>query len=199
MPRRVALAVLVLAAATPAFPAPRLVEPISLVWVDPTAQAFLAADDAMEEAATLLRAAGTEVRWRRSGPALLLEENELAVIVLPSPRKTDRLVLGSTELTSTAPVVWIHPEAVAQTLGLDGVPPVEWTLREREGFGQALGRVAAHEVVHAVLGSSRHASIGLMSRSLVRASLLSPSLPVDPGTRRALRRALADPRRWTSR
>jgi hypothetical protein len=39
----------------------------------------------------------------------------------------------------------------------------------------------------------------LMSRSLVRASLLSPTLVVDPGTRRALRRALADPQRWTSR
>jgi hypothetical protein len=200
MSRRVGLAVLAFATGvTPAFSTPRAAEPIALVWVDPTAQASFAAEEAMKEAVTLLRAAGAEALWRMSEAPLPLDGDELAVIVVSAPGENARRVMGSTQLADSALAVWIYPQAVAAVIGLDPRAPTAWTAIERRAFARALGRVAAHEVVHAVLESPRHSSIGLMSRSLVRGDLLAPVLAVDRETRHAIRRAVADPDRWTAR
>jgi hypothetical protein len=121
------------------------------------------------------------------------------VIVVPSPRANPRLVLGSAHIEGAVPAVWIHPEAVSVAVGLGDLTPREWTASERGDFARALGRVAAHEVVHALLGSARHASIGLMAPTLVRRDLLAPVLTVDRDTRRAIDRAFANPYRWSSR
>jgi len=195
MSPRLGLAALALASAvTPAFP-----EPITLVWVDPAARATFAAEDAMKEAVTLLGAAGADVRWRHADTPNLLGPDELAVIMVAAPRENARLVMGSAPLTHAAPAVWVHPEAVGTVIGLDRLCPTDWTASERKGFARALGRVAAHEVVHALLGSPRHASIGLMSSSLQRPALLGPALHVDLWTRRAVGRAVIAPYRWTTR
>ena len=196
--RRLAVVLLALAA-PPASAAPRITPPLALAWVDPTERAVAASEGAMREAVAVLRTAGIEVRWRRAEPKTLLAPGEVAVIMVAPPPGNTRMVMGSTQVGGSVPAVWVHPETVAFTLGLDARPGRAWTGRDQADFARALGRVAAHEIVHAVLGSPRHASLGLMSRALVRRDLLSPRLPVDPETRRALGRALADPVRWTAR
>jgi hypothetical protein len=180
-------------------PAPALTAPITLVWVDPDDRASIAAEDAMEEAVAVLREAGAEVRWRRADPLGLLGAEELAVIMVAAPRENERRVMGAAPLTTSAPAVWVHPDAVGEVIGLERRAPSGWTARERVVFARALGRVAAHEVVHAILGSPRHASAGLMSRSLQGPDLLAPFLYVDSGTRRAVVRAVAAPYRWAAR
>lgn len=172
---------------------------VTLVWVDPAGHSAFAAEGAMKEATALLRAAGAEVRWLRSGAPSVLNEGELAVIVVRSPRENPRMVMGSAQITPSVPAVWVHPEAVALAIGRGPLVPADWTPAERNEYARALGRVAAHEVVHALLGSARHASIGLMSPTLVRRDLIAPVLLVDRDTRRAIDRALVDPYRWTAR
>jgi hypothetical protein len=53
----------------------------------------------------------------------------------------------------------------------------------------ALGRVIAHEVVHARVPSIRHSS-GLMSRTLTRSQLTGGSIPFEPEVAFALQTAL---------
>lgn len=186
-------------AATVAAAAPPPTLPVTLVWVDPGAHAAFAAEAAIEEATALLRTAGAEVRWVLTSTPTILNPGELAVIVVRSARPNPRMVLGSAQIEGDVPAVWIHPEAVSAAVGLGDLAPRQWTATERSDYARALGRVAAHEVVHALLGSARHASIGLMARTLVRRDLLSPVLVVDRDTRRAIDRAFADPYRWSSR
>jgi hypothetical protein len=201
MSHRAGLAVLAvsLAVAAPAWAGPRLESPLSLVWVDPAQRASFAAEAAMAEAMAVLRSAGAEARWRHAETPNILEPGELAIILVDAPPGDPRLVMGSAPLTDSAPAVWIHPQAVGTVIGLGGEDPADWTPVERRGFARALGRVTAHEVVHALLGSPRHAPSGLMSRALERGALLGPVLYVDADTRRAVGRAVAAPYRWTMR
>jgi hypothetical protein len=201
MSRRVGRAVLAFVSSlgSPAESTPLTTSPVTLVWVDPTSRAGFAADGAIREATAMLAAAGAAVRWRRTDAPMLLAAGELAVIVVAPPPRSGRTVMGSTQLDAAVPAVWVHPDTVAGVLGLGRLAPGAWTPGDRRGFERALGRVVAHEVVHAVLASPRHASVGLMSRSLLRRDLLAPSLRVDTDTRRAVDRAVADPYRWTSR
>jgi hypothetical protein len=200
MTLRVGLAVFALAApALPALSASRVAMPLTLVWVDPKGSAPFAAEGAMKEAIALLGAAGAEVRWRHAVTPNLLEEHELAVILVEAPGANAGLVMGSAPLADGAPAVWLHPEAVGKVLGLGQRALADWTPAERRGFARALGRVAAHEVVHAILGSARHSSTGLMSRSLPGAALVGPVVYIDAETRRAVGRAAAAPYRWTMR
>ncbi|HEX6739842.1 MAG TPA: hypothetical protein VF310_16305, partial [Vicinamibacteria bacterium] len=126
-------------------------------------------------------------------------EDELAIILVEAPGENEALVMGSAPLVDSAPAVWLHPETVGKVIGLGRRAPGDWTPMERRGFARALGRVAAHEVVHAILGTARHSSTGLMSRSLAGPALLSPVLHIDAGTRRAVARAAGAPYRWTMR
>ena len=59
---------------------------------------------------------------------------------------------------------------------------------ERAHFGRALGRVAAHEIVHALLPDRPHDRAGLMARSLGRRELTAAVLRA-PGLLADLRRA----------
>jgi hypothetical protein len=196
-----ALAAVVTAAtaAAPRAAAARLAQPITLVWVDPGEMASFAAEDAMTEALAMLREAGASARWRHAEVPNLLGEDELAVVLVAAPGANSGLVMGSAPLTDAAPAIWVHPDAVAKVVGLGARGTGDWTPGERRGFARALGRVAAHEVVHAILGSPQHASTGLMSRALQRNALLGPMLQVDVRTRRAVGQALAAPLRWTLR
>ena len=61
--------------------------------------------------------------------------------------------------------------------------------RSGRAFGRALGRVAAHEIVHALLPERPHDRAGLMSQSFGRRELTASALHAHPGLRADLRRA----------
>lgn len=62
-------------------------------------------------------------------------------------------------------------------------------------LGRALGRVLAHELVHAVAPDCPHTHGGLMSARLSRRLLLAPGVGFDETAQRHLRRAVAEIRR----
>jgi hypothetical protein len=167
---------------------------LSIVYVDvedaaPFAQAGLA-----RETSRVLSGLGIEVHWRQGGLGVVARPGELTVVLLGhvSTRSAIRPdVLGATIVKQDgARAVWVYLPHVAAILGLDAERVGSWTGAEVSQLATALGRVAAHELLHALAPALRHASGGLMAERLGRAALLGPNTEVSPEFQRALRPAL---------
>jgi hypothetical protein len=78
---------------------------------------------------------------------------------------------------------------VASAIGVVSGRPARLDPPEARALGVAVGRVIAHEVVHALAPSVPH-GVGLMSASLTRRHLTAASIPVDPEVALALQSAL---------
>ena len=78
-----------------------------------------------------------------------------------------------------------------QTIGLTRAPIMRATLEDQRDYPRALGRVVAHELVHAIAPLEPHADRGLMQASLNRAVLTGPRLAIDERRARAFVRELA--------
>ena len=166
-----------------------LARTVDLVWVDPTNAVPFAYSSARDESTAILRDAGVDVRWRRGAPQDVLRPEEVAVVLLPgtAPQtRPDHRVMGAAQTGEDAvAAVWIYLPEVRWTLTLEHVPTVAWTAGQRNAFGRALGRVAAHETVHALLPQLPHAASGLMSERIDRTTLLAARMSVDEKTRAA--------------
>ena len=176
----IALALLLAHPAAPAVEAPQI------VWIDLAGTPAAAERAAQEEATRLLRQVGLEVRWRHGAPADVLEGGELAVILVPRDRaaRPGTFVLGACNARSATPRAWIFLDSLQWALGLRSLDAPA----DSNELGVALGRIVAHEVLHAVAPAMEHAHAGLMSARLDRTALLGPHLAIDPGTRRFLSR-----------
>jgi len=194
---RVAVAVLSLAA-VPAngetVRADRAGPVLRLAWFDPTDIAAGSEQVARAETARLLARMGATVSWRR-GTSGEVHRNDGGWVVLlgEGPPASGEPILGATQKGwSDAPVAWVRVPNVQAAVGisrsrsLGGLSP-----GELNRFAVALGRVIAHEVVHAVVPSVPHGT-GLMSGSLSRRQLTAVSIPVGVEVVLALQAALRD-------
>ena len=171
--------------------APRPVA-LRLVWTDPARAAAGLERLARAEAEDVLREMGVSVTWRRGDARELARPGEVRVILLdrPAARDPEVPVLGATPPTfAVSPFVWVHIPGVSASVGVRhpggaGVSPLE-----TRALAVAVGRVIAHEVVHAVAPSVPHGS-GLMSASFTRRQLTAPRMPFDPDVALAVRAAL---------
>lgn len=199
MSRTLGVAVLALAtlagaparAAGTAFPEPPPV--LRLSWTDPSRAVVGLEVFVRGEATSLIEAMGVRVRWRRAASDELASAEEVRVIFLDRPAMRDGglLVLGATPTRfAVAPHVWIHVPSVRAMLGVPaGRPLAVLGAPERRALGIALGRVVAHEVVHAVAPAVPHGR-GLMSASLVTRALTAASMGVGPDVGEAVQAAL---------
>jgi hypothetical protein len=176
-------------------PAPPPADPLAvrLVWVDPGRAAAGVDTLARDEARSLLRKMGVSVSWRRGGAGEVARPGEVRVILLDRGREQapGTPVLGATPLRfEGAPFVWVHVPGVRAAAGLcprwPFAAPVASSAR---ALGLALGRVVAHELVHALAPSVPHGT-GLMSATLTCRQLIAPTLPVDPEVSLAVQAAL---------
>jgi hypothetical protein len=169
---------------------------LRIVWFDPSQVAAGSELLARAETATLLARMGATVSWRRGTSGQAVGNDGVRVILLGElPPVSGVTVLGATRKGhSAAPVVWVRVPNVREAIGISrsrsplALPPVELRL-----LGVALGRVIAHEIVHAVIPSVSHGT-GLMSESLSYHQLTAASIPVDRELALALRAALRDDR-----
>jgi hypothetical protein len=99
-------------------------------------------------------------------------------------------VLGACSPHSTAPRAWVYLDNLAWAMGVPGHDQ-PLTLEQMHRLGRAIGRIVAHEVIHAVAPAVRHSRSGIMSPRLGRRDLLAHYLPVDGATRRGVRAVLA--------
>jgi hypothetical protein len=169
---------------------------LRLAWLDPAEAAGRSAAGARDEASRLLRELGLRVRWRRARAAEPAREGEIRVILLDRAVQNEQraLVLGSTPARFDGPpFVWAHVPGVRQVLGVPAAPgSFAPGARDDYRLGVALGRVIAHEVVHALAPSVPHGE-GLMKSRLTIADLTGSGRSVTPGLLARVRHALASP------
>ena len=178
---------------------------LDLVWVDPTDIAAGTFATVAAESRALLGATGADVTWTAAPRGAVVGPESIVVIAVPTyptSLNRERHVMGSTRMVADGSLaVWVFPDQVAWALGLDLETRRSWGKRAERSFGIAIGRVASHEVIHA-LGAAHHSQSGLMTARLDRNALTSPTLRIDGATVAALRLAfdrvarLAD-RPWT--
>jgi len=169
-------------------PAPRTDLPpsdITLVWYDPMGALPAGLDVMTGEAREIFNSLGVRVAWRdgQGGTFGAGPTPEVAVILLPDdpvPERVRERVLGLI-LKKQEPnrSMWLFLSNVRWTLGLDPRRKAPAAAREWRDVGLALGRVLAHELIHAVVPDEPHADGGLMHHSLNRGFLLGGPVAVD--------------------
>jgi hypothetical protein len=180
---RVALAVLSLAAAPLAAEVDSAppVPVLHLVWVDPTGIATGSELAARAEAETLLSRMGVTVSWRRGTAGEQMQRGELWVILVgegPESR-SDAVVLGATKRGAVCPAIWVRVLNIRRALGVPRGPSLFGLAGfDRRLVSVAIGRVIAHEVVHAVAPSVPHGT-GLTASTLTRSQLRAPTITVE--------------------
>jgi hypothetical protein len=194
--RRAAAALVTLAAAgAPAAEAGRnCAISTRLEWIDVNALAPFAYGAMASEVTRTLADHGVCARVDRVPPSAMREDGEIAVILLRSMAGggVGRRVMGATSRRDERnATVWVYFDEVASVLELPPREPEAWTAVDRFAFGRALGRVAAHEVIHALLPGRPHDRIGLMAPSFGRHALTAPALFTHPSLVADLRRPLA--------
>jgi hypothetical protein len=193
--RTVALAVAVaMAASIPAAAGPeRCAVETRLHWIDVVSLASFAYRGMASEATDVLGRHGVCAEVVRAAPSSVRgADGEIGVVLLRSigPAGSGKRVMGSIRPGSTTnPSVWIFFDEVAAAVGLSAREPETWTASQRADFARALGRVAAHEVVHALLPDRPHDPSGLMAATLKRHELTRVALPANPGLLADVRRA----------
>jgi hypothetical protein len=186
MPALLAALALVLAAhATP--------PTVTLVLCDVGGRSRFDGPALRREVETLLSGAGLVVRWRevQAGTGFDSHPDEMLVVLLPSEMRNPArervlgLVIGDHRFPSP---IWV---SVPNVRFLLGVSPTD---EGRAGvLSTALGRVIAHEVVHAFVPDRPHDPGGLMGRAVNRSQLTSGDGRLDEACLQAVARALADP------
>ena len=163
------------------------------VWVDVGGVAPFVFDAMARESASILQDVGVDLSWERGSTGVLPDDADLTVILLnsaPSPGLSPRC-MGAATLGAAAPrAVWAFLPNVLWALGAH-LRQGPWTATQVRDLGVALGRVAAHEIVHAVAPDLRHSTHGLMAERLGRADLLRQRISLDEPSRRAILSRLA--------
>ena len=165
---------------------------LRLVWLDPTGIGVGAEAGARDEARSLLRKMGATVTWRRGHAGELSRPGEIRVILLDRTAvESGKPLLGATPPRFDGdPFVWVHVRSVRAVIGLDPrgsaftMPPPA-----SRALAIALGRVVAHEVVHALAPSVPHGT-GLMSASLSYRQLTATRIHFDAEVGLAVQAAL---------
>jgi hypothetical protein len=182
MSPRAAFAIVGLLAAPAAAADATLAAPsIRLTWIDPIGAGAGSETLARAEVETLLARMGVRASWRRGVPGELMRKDEVAVILVgDQPPSGSEFVLGATKRTQTCPAVWIRVPNIRRALGVRSEGPVGGlSTSEQRLVSIAVGRVIAHEVVHAVAPGVPHGS-GLTSATLTGQQLRAPSIAVEP-------------------
>jgi len=165
---------------------------LRLVWFDLVGLAARAESVAQAEAAALAARMGAMVSWRRGEPGEVRRRDEVWVVLIgEGPRRgPSRLVLGTTlRGPRVAPLVWVRVPNVQATLAISGRRGRPLAADELRRLGVAVGRVIAHELVHALVPSQPHGS-GLMSDSFTARQLDAATMAIEPGVARAFGAAL---------
>jgi hypothetical protein len=172
---------------------------LELLWFDPTHALPAAATDAVvNEVRRIFETLGVDVGFRAASAETTYEDDgavpEIPVILLADDpivaRRASRVLGLVVRNQEPSRAVWAFLENVRWTLGHDRGRELPAATREL-GIGQALGRVVAHEVIHALAPAEPHARNGLMGHAMNRAFLLGNGAPLDARCARAFLSGLA--------
>jgi len=151
------------------------------------------------EAEEVLLELGAQVVWHVDSSRFRIYDpgNEIQIILSSSRPEKWRFssrVMGAVVPIGKYPrqVVFIFASDVSRLLDLPGTEKLPYRPPDNRRFAKALGRVIAHELVHAIAPEHPHANNGIMLGSHRASSLLDPQLTVDTSCATAFRAALRE-------
>lgn len=166
---------------------------VTILWVETGLADRFVRDAGLGEARDILKPLGILLEWRIGPPATESSEQEIRIV--PLARRLGetggRRVLAATANTHGQGTVWLDWPGVAWVAGFQADALSSARPIEKRRAGVALGRILAHELVHALLPELPHAPTGLMDQAM-REPLLAPG-SVDERSRAALRAFAALP------
>jgi hypothetical protein len=143
-----------------------VVPSLRAVEIDFSRLAPLTRDTMRQELGQVLGPVSLSLSWRKARTDGETEPDELRFVFLPRPGVgSDRGALASTANRTLVRTTWIYVPTVASALDLDPAD-VALSFDAQRLVGVALGRVLAHEVVHAIAPDVDHAGAGLMRPGL---------------------------------
>jgi hypothetical protein len=173
--------------------APRAEAPrLRLVWIDVLGVAPYAFQNAARETSAILADAGVAAAWTLGDATTVTSGDELKVVLMAGVGNGARLpehVMGGTRGGARSHTTWIYLSNVIWALGLQDKGPRRLSLQEEAQVARALGRVVAHEIVHAVAPDVAHRHGGLMAETLGRGFLMQARAFLAPAEGKALRAA----------
>jgi hypothetical protein len=141
---------------------------------------------AWSQTAAVLDQLGARLRIRWAAPGDVQDAGDITVVLLPG-RPGPQLkatVLGVVQPDGAPRVLWLFPEVVAAALDMADGARSAWTPAEQAALATALGRVAAHELVHLICPWRPHDRDGLMAERMSQAILRGGPLRIDDALRR---------------
>jgi hypothetical protein len=148
---------------------------LHLVWLDVLGTASFAIPFASDEAAAILGEAGIATTSAMGTPSTEVAADEIRIVILgefPGAAALGRRVMGCTYRGANVRTTWVYLSNVRWALGKPDPGGRGMLAREQEEVGRALGRVAAHEIVHVLAPDLPHGRDGLMA-GRVGAALLA--------------------------
>ena len=175
--------------APPAIPPPR--EPrLRLVWIDVLDSAPFAFRYASREASAILADAGVATTWTLGDASTVTGEDELKIVLMPGAANGARLpahVMGGTPRGARSHTTWVYLSNVLWALGVADRAVRSLAPSDEATVARALGRVVAHEIVHAVAPEVPHSRSGLMADRMGRGFMLLAHVGLAPAQQAALR------------
>jgi len=153
---------------------------LDLIWFDPGGSLPAGYESLAGEVRSIFRGLGVEVSWRVGGTFGGAATPEVPVILLARDplwrRRSDRILGLVVPDQEPQRAVWVFQDNVRRALGLRRE---EKSAGAVEPLARALGRVVAHEIVHAIAPDTPHAREGLMRHAFDRNFLLGARAPID--------------------
>jgi hypothetical protein len=138
-----------------------------LSWFDVSGSATAIESAASHELSTLFAPASIDIDWTHASTGVQAPESDVQVIVLEQAPGVPRGVMGAAFHSDMRPhSVWVYLRHVRNTLGLGSRSEGMLRPTEQALLGRAVGRVVAHEIVHAYAPDRAHEATGLMRARL---------------------------------
>ena len=168
-----------------AIAAPSEAPRVGVVWVGAQLPASCRLDlpTVEREVRRIFAAMEVEIDWKVPATSVVHHRQEIVVVALPTDALERNWIMGAA--TRGANAVWVYCSTVARALGLDPRASGSTSL-----LSQAVGRVVAHEIVHALAPTLPHSFQGLMAAHWAKNRLVDPVLDVDAATRLAVQQLL---------
>ena len=159
---------------------------LRILWVETGSGDRVVREVGLAEARGVLEPFGVGLVWRCGPPATESSEDEIRVVPLARRlgEKAGRRILAATGTRDGLRTVWLDWAGMLWLVGLDADTLASTLPLVKRRLGVALGRVLAHELIHALLPDLPHASHGLMDEAL-REPLTVPAT-LDARSREAL-------------
>jgi hypothetical protein len=167
---------------------------LRLAWIDVLGSAPFAFLNASREASAILAGAGVETEWSIGDTSTVSMEDELKVVVMEGITNGARLpehVMGGTRRGAQSRTTWVYVSNVLWALGMQDRPRKSFTAAEEVEISRALGRVVAHEIVHALAPELPHSRTGLMASRIGRDQLVHGRAVLSAREQKALRAGFA--------